>query len=146
MAVPGRTPILSKLFAMAFAAICVVPNMAIILTVSTRPSWKMLFSMPFGIPICRICFIIRIFTPLVVPIRMSSFGSLSLHIRMKQAIIREISDAPAAPATLQWNPKINSASPITLITFMIIDACMDIFEFPIDLNSAAQELYTAKNG
>ena len=51
MACPGSTPIPSRLLATALAAICVVPKMAMMLTTSTRPSWKLLFSIPPGIPI-----------------------------------------------------------------------------------------------
>ena len=65
---------------------------------------------------------------------------------MTHAVIRLISEASAAPATPQWNPNINRISPATLIIFMTIDACMEILEFPMDRNSAAQELYIARNG
>ena len=66
--------------------------------------------------------------------------------RIKQAVIREIREAAAAPVTPQWNTKMNRESPITLMMFMMMDACMDILEFPMERNRAAQELYTARKG
>ena len=54
--------------------------------------------------------------------------------------MRETREAAAAPATPQRNTKINRASPMTLMMFMMTDACMDILEFPMDRNRAAQEL------
>ena len=43
--------LLSRLLATPLAAICAVPKPAMMLTTITRPSWKMPFSMPLGIPI-----------------------------------------------------------------------------------------------
>ena len=44
MALPGMTPMPSRLFATALAAICTVPKVEIMLTTRMRPAWNRLFS------------------------------------------------------------------------------------------------------
>lgn len=56
----------SNVFATALAEVWVVPNRAIMLTTTTRPSWKKLFSMADGMPMRRIF-------PIMAPFSRSRF-------------------------------------------------------------------------
>ena len=76
----------------------------------------------------------------LVPIWISRFRFLRRSNRIKQAAIRDIRDARAAPATPQRKMNMKIESPMTFIIFMIMDACMEIFELPMERNRAAHEL------
>ena len=56
MALPGMTPMPSRLLATALAAICTVPKVEIMLTTRMRPASNRLFSKAEGIPIPRMRF------------------------------------------------------------------------------------------
>ena len=53
MALPGMTPMPSRLFATALAAICTVPKVEIMLTTRMRPASNRLFSNADGMPMPR---------------------------------------------------------------------------------------------
>ena len=57
-ALPGITPMPSRLFATAFAAICTVPKVEIMLTTRMRPASNRLFSKADGMPMPRMRFVI----------------------------------------------------------------------------------------
>ena len=56
IALPGMTPMPSRLLATAFAAICTVPKVEIMLTTRMRPASNRLFSKAEGIPMPRMRF------------------------------------------------------------------------------------------
>jgi len=53
MALPGMTPMPSRLLATALAAICTVPKVEIMLTTRMRPASNRLFSKADGMPMPR---------------------------------------------------------------------------------------------
>ena len=63
---------------------------------------------------------------------MSRFLFFSRKRRIKQAVIREIREAAAAPATPQWNTKMNRESPITLIMFMMVDGYVALLKQDVE--------------
>ena len=58
----------------------------------------------------------------------------------------EINEGIATPAAPMWRPKIHMAFPATLIRLIRIETFSVTWELPMERNSAAQALYTARNG
>ena len=66
--------------------------------------------------------------------------------RHSPATALDTSDGTATPATPIFRPNTQRALPPTLMMFISTDTCKVIREFPMERNSAAQALYTARKG
>ena len=137
----------SRLFATPFAAIWLVPNAAMMLTTSTRPSWKIPFSIPLGMPIKRIRFTIVASTLNFPLVRKTRLSGLCKNVKSTTpATPRETNDGMATPATPSFSTYTPIAFPTTLMTFISSDIFNVICAFPIERYSAAHESYTARSG
>ena len=71
---------------------------------------------------------------------------LELKERTGHSTVAVTSDGTATPATPIFRPNTQRALPPTLMMFISTDTCKVIREFPMERNSAAQALYTARKG
>ena len=142
IAIPGILANPATLFATAFAAIAAVPNVAVRLDTRSFPIWNIPFSTPLGMPIFKIfpitsrCGFIQ---PGVAIHSGLSFRESSTTMTSADTI-RAVSVASAAPSTPILSPKISTALPPILITFMTRLVYMLTLLFPIARNSAAPAL------
>ena len=100
-----------KVLQTAFAAIATVPSVEVSDPTSTRPTWKMLPSMPVGMPIFMMRFVIvqlkRYGTPFAKWIGWFSFDRITIIATAPKA--RDTSVGIATPAVPILKPRTSSA-------------------------------------
>ena len=136
----------SRLLATALAAICTVPNREIMLTTRMRPAWNRLFSKADGMPMPRMRFASAPSTRSVSRARtVLVFQPQAARIRTA-ATARLTTVGQATPSTYIPSPKIQTALPTMLMTFISTLTCIEIFELPMLRKMAAPALYKARKG
>ena len=148
MAEPTSAAKDQMLWATPLAAICTVPNMAVMELSATLASWNRPFSMELGTAMRS-----SLRTMLLFQVSRSFHSRRTWFFWEKHSAVmataakaRERVEGQATPATPAWRTKMPMALPATLMAFITSEICMVTFVLLMQRYRAAPALYSARKG